>query len=179
MWQLPAAEDASPVPREPAGPSGGHSQALRPAGLWSPAARDAGWDPNGSNGPKWDKYPECSSSETTGLAASWQSGPASAPPSQEISTIRKSNPSLSSLLSPPPHLASFIRALIPSRPSRLLSFTHQCHLPPRPPCSLCKWHPLGSCNQGSWVPLGKQRSIQMGTYSAPRHKGGVQCLPIK
>ena len=50
----------------------------------------------GMQGGTQDKYPECSSSETTGLAASWQSGPASAPPSQEISTIRKSSPSLSS-----------------------------------------------------------------------------------
>ena len=45
MWQLPAAEDESPVRREPTGPSGGYSQALRPAGLWSPETRDAEMGP--------------------------------------------------------------------------------------------------------------------------------------
>lgn len=84
------------------------------------------------------------------------------------------------LLFPLPHLASFfIRALIPSRLSRLLSFPHQCYLPLGSPCSLCKWHPLESCKQGRWAPLGKERFIQMGICFAPRHKGGVQCLPIK
>lgn len=170
MWQLPAAEDASPGPREPAGPSGGHSQALGAAGLWYPAARDAGWDPR--QVPRMlflrDHRTSCLLAVRARLSSTF-SGDFHQQKEQPLP-----------LLSLPPHSASFfIRALIPSRPSRLLSFPHQCHLPLRPPCSLCKWHPLGSCKQGSWAPLGKQRSIQMGTCFAPRHKGGVQCLPIK
>ena len=109
--------------------------------------------------------PECSSSETTGLATSWQSRPASAPPSREIPTIRKNSPSLSSPLPLTWHHSSSEHLSPPD--SRLLSFPHQCHLPLGPPCSLCKWHPLESCKQGSWAPLGKQRFIQMGTCFAP------------
>ena len=45
MWQLPAAKDESPVRREPTGPSGGHSQDLGPAELWSPETRDAEMGP--------------------------------------------------------------------------------------------------------------------------------------
>ena len=165
MWQLPAAEDESPVRREPTGPSGGYSQALRrlfpgPQACWAVVT----WNQGCRDGTQ-NKYPECSSSETTGLAASWQSGPASAPLSPEIPTIRKSSPSLSSPLPLTWHHSSSEHLSPPD--SRLLSFPHQCHLPLGPPCSLCKWHPLESCKQGSWAPLGKQRFIQMGTYFSP------------